>query len=110
MKSKGLCPKKAIARELLERTDPAYSNECCENLQDGQCCKPECVSVRVFDETAIAADMGLYYKFNTDPKTGMPSGCPGFDDEKWVKNLQKDKGVSIIKVEFTKEKLEFINA
>ena len=34
-------------------------------------------------ETSLSAEMGFYYKFETDPETGMPSGCPNFEDEKF---------------------------
>ena len=26
-------------------------------------------------ETSLAADVGLYYHFESDPKTGQPHGC-----------------------------------
>ena len=32
-------------------------------------------------ETSYAADTGFYFKFESDPVTGKPSGCPGLDKE-----------------------------
>ena len=80
MNSDGKCPK----RDISTRVDPDYSNECCVNLGNEFCCNPDpnsgCQKERNFDETAIAADMGLYFQFNSHPDTGLPYGCPGFDN------------------------------
>ena len=36
------------------------------------------------DETATPSEAGFYWKFQFDPETGFPSGCPGLDNaKKW---------------------------
>ena len=43
-------------------------------------------------ETSLAADVGLYYHFESDPKTGQPYGCDGFKDD--INDWQDGKGFS----------------
>ena len=45
---------------------------------DGKLCNPECEFWEQTMETSLAADVGFYYHFESDPKTGQPYGCPGF--------------------------------
>ena len=66
--------------ERAEDETPAY---CCENLEPGMHCQPECQKKFQFKETAMASDTGLYYKFDVDVATGRPSGCPGYT-EGWL--------------------------
>ena len=46
-------------------------------------------------ETSLPADTGFYYKFESDPVTGKPSGCPALDGD-W--NKGKGFSKSMIKV------------
>jgi len=85
---------------LPEPTDTCGIDDCCKDLEEGQYCKREqcspCFGNILGDEdgdvdgsiarmeTVTASDMGLVFKFDFDEDTGMPSGCPGFDeDPKW---------------------------
>ena len=34
--------------------------------------------------------MGLFLKFDTDATSGRPSGCSGFNDEKWLANRRRE--------------------
>ena len=65
-----MCPKK-----LLE-----LDNACTQGVDEGKC-QPECQKWQQIMETSLAADTGFYYKFESDPVTGKPSGCPGLDKE-----------------------------
>merc|ERR1711953_828715 len=41
----------------------------------GKLCNPKCEKSDTVMETSLAADVGLYYHFESDPKTGQPHGC-----------------------------------
>jgi len=41
-------------------------------------CNLECQKSISLDESAIPSDTGFFWKFQSDPETGIPSGCPGF--------------------------------
>ena len=77
---------------VVERAEPTTPNGCCDNLKKGQMCQPDCMRWIQNDETALPCEMGFYHKFKSDPETGIPSGCPGLDnDPKWAqkkRNLQ----------------------
>ena len=47
-------------------------------------CQPSCQRDIQNDETALASETGFYWKFESDPETGRPFGCPGFDNDKWL--------------------------
>ena len=51
-------------------------------------CQPWCQKLLPNGESAMSVDLGLYQKFDNDPETGKPIGCPGFDD-KWVNGNRK---------------------
>ena len=84
---------------LPEPTTTCGIDDCCKDLEEGQYCKREQCSPCFGNiggddhdvdgsiarmETATASDMGLVFKFDFDEETGIPSGCPGFDeDPKW---------------------------
>ena len=70
------------------------NNKCIMNLEEGQQCKPNCVKWHQIMETSYAADTGFYFKFESDPETGKPSGCPGLDKEwknGWHNNTNFDE-------------------
>ena len=46
-------------------------------------CNPSCVEPRGRMEASLPAELGFYWKFESDPETGMPSGCPNFDAAKF---------------------------
>ncbi len=73
--------------ERAEDETPAY---CCENLEPGMFCQPKCQKKFQFKETALGSDMGLYYKFSVNKTTGLPFGCPGYD-EKWLSGKTNDE-------------------
>ena len=57
-------------------------------IQDqGLQCNPDCQRFIQNDETALSAENGFYWKFESDPDTGRPFGCPGFDD-KWLQGMK----------------------
>ena len=58
----------------------------------GKLCAPECEKPEQTMETSLAADVGLYYHFESDPKTGQPYGCEGFKDD--INDWQDGKGFS----------------
>jgi len=78
-----MCPKNT--QELL-----AKNEGCGADLPAGHQCKPECQTWQQIMETSFHADAGFYYKFETDPVTGKPSGCKGFDN--WGKAKGFNKG------------------
>jgi len=41
----------------------------------GKLCNPKCEKSDTVMETSLAADVGLYFHFESDPKTGQPHGC-----------------------------------
>ena len=71
-----MCPK-----DIHKGKDAKTYSKCLTNLDEGQQCKPECVKWHQIMETSYAADTGFYFKFESDPVTGKPSGCPGLDKE-----------------------------
>ena len=68
---------------LFDRAEPDTPEGCCDNLEPGMYCQPSCQRWIQNDETALPSDTGFYWKFQSDPVTGRPSGCPGFDNEKF---------------------------
>ena len=64
---------------------------CSEDVDEGKC-KPECVKWKQIMETSLPAIARFYYKFQSDPVTGKPYGCPGLDGE-W----DKGKGLGFSK-------------
>ena len=60
---------------------------CCKDLPDGKRCLDKCQKFRQLGEASLPVDTGFYFKFQSDPVTGKPSGCPGFEDEKWIKGM-----------------------
>merc|ERR1711953_1628789 len=56
----------------------------------GKKCAPGCEKPEIVMETSLAADVGLYYHFESDPKTGQPYGCDGFKDD--INDWQDGKG------------------
>jgi len=95
-----------VVQKCLDRAPEPRStcgiDDCCKNLDEGQFCRREqcspCFGNILGDdsngidgaiermETATASDMGLVFDFEFDEETGMPSGCPGFDDDpNWKK-------------------------
>ena len=60
-------------------------------------CQPSCQRRIQNDETALPAEVGFYRHFEFDNVTGMPSGCPAFDTEKFqageVNSVQVDCGL-----------------
>ena len=73
-----MCPKKLLN----------VNSKCTQGVEEGQC-QPECVKWKQIMETSLPADTGFYYKFESDPVTGKPSGCPALDGD-W----NKGKGFS----------------
>ena len=68
------------SNELEMRAEPPTPTKCCQNLEPGMYCQPECARLIQNDETALASDVGLFWKFQRDPESGKPFGCKGFDD------------------------------
>ena len=62
---------------------------CCSGLEpgDGRKCTDKCVRDQQQDETAIPSDVGFYHKFDFDPETGRPSGCPGYESDEWKNDI-----------------------
>ena len=81
---------------LSVRAEPTATKKCCDNLEEGKKCQPNCVRPITNDETAIAAEVGLYYKFNSDSTTGQPLDCPGFKSKRWNINNWKRGKISVI--------------
>ena len=46
-----------------DRAEPASPEDCCDDLQQGQFCRPSCVKRIQNDETALAVDVGYYLDF-----------------------------------------------
>ena len=46
--------------------------------------------------------MGFYYKFESDPTTGRPSGCPGLD-KKWAKGKKDSVWPECLKEDYAPE-------
>ena len=51
-------------------------------------CQPSCQRFIQNDETALSSETGFYWKFESDPVTGRPFGCPGFD-KKWLEGISR---------------------
>ena len=64
-------------------TNPTYG---------GKLCNPKCEKSDTVMETSLAADVGLYYHFESDPKTGQPYGCEGIKDD--LNDWQEGTGFS----------------
>ena len=48
-------------------------------------CQPDCQRRIQNDETALPAEVGFYRHFLFNETTGLPYGCPGFDnDPMWL--------------------------
>ena len=69
------------------RAEPSTPARCCKNLDVGMQCQPACQRFIQNDETALSSETGFYWKFESDPNTGRPFGCPGFN-EKWLSALR----------------------
>ena len=54
------------------------NDKCCKDLEQDMKCNLECQKSISLDESAIPSDTGFFWKFQSDPETGIPSGCPGF--------------------------------
>ena len=59
-------------------------------LEQGMQCQPSCQRDIQNDETALSSETGFYWKFESDPETGRPFGCPGFDNDKWLTGTLAD--------------------
>ena len=46
-----------------DRAEPASPEDCCDDLQQDQFCRPSCVRRIQNDETALAVDVGYYLDF-----------------------------------------------
>ena len=99
---------KSQLSRLPEPTTTCGVEDCCsqhdDGLVEGQFCKREECSpcfgnINGDDddkfgaiermETATGSDMGLVFSFDFDEETGMPYGCPGFDnDPNWLRGRQ----------------------
>ena len=79
--------------DSIDGAEPPTPEGCCDNLEEGMYCQPWCVRAIQNDETALASETGFYWKFNFDPDTGLPSGCPGFDHHNWKPGPGIIKGV-----------------
>ena len=66
-----------------DRAEPDTPAGCCDDLDVGMQCQPSCQRDIQNDETALSSETGFYWKFESDPNTGRPFGCPGFN-EKWL--------------------------
>ena len=64
-------------------TNPTYG---------GKLCNPKCEKSDTVMETSLAADVGFYYHFESDPKTGQPYGCEGIKDD--INDWQDGTGFS----------------
>ena len=53
-------------------------------------CQPSCQRDIQNDETALASETGFYWKFESDPFTGRPYGCPGFN-QNWLDGKKNHK-------------------
>jgi len=92
------------------RGDESYqSNKCCEcNEQEPEDVDPACWTedTKVTkDECMLPTDMAMYISFDSDPKTGFPSGCPGMSPpESWnhdnIVNVAKNGWQAGVPVEF----------
>ena len=69
---------------IFNRAEPAAVDGCCDDLGEGEYCKPieDCERWIQNDETAMNCEVGFYLHFDTD-EDGKPTGCEGFD-EKWL--------------------------
>jgi len=77
--------------------EPVTPPHCCEDLKEGQKCQPDCMKVITNDETAIAAELGLYYKFETNQSSGQPLGCPGFESKHWnIESWKQGRGREVV--------------
>ena len=61
------------------RTEPDTPPHCCQDLEPGMQCQPDCVKSIRNDETALSSDVGLFMKFKVSEETGRPFGCEGMD-------------------------------
>ena len=76
-------------RSGWNRAEPPSDGCCVDNkgnpLAEGLYCNPDCEREIQNDETATPSEAGFYFKFESDPDTGFPYGCPGLDgNKKWV--------------------------
>ncbi len=70
------------------RAEPDTPPGCCQDLEPGMQCQPDCQRDIQNDETAMGSDLGFYLKFDVDESSGRPSGCSGFNP-KWLAGKQK---------------------
>ena len=68
-----------VSRSLVSmRAEPDSPEACCKDVPAGQKTNFEgCQELIKNGETALGADMGFYFNFTVDPKTGKPGGCEG---------------------------------
>ena len=52
-----------IPKVVEERAEPGTPQGCCDDLQPGEFCQPQCVRMIQNDETALAVDVGYYLDF-----------------------------------------------
>ena len=69
----------------LDRAEPATPEGCCDDLEAGMHCQPDCVRNIQNDETALSSEVGFYWHFERDAD-GKPSGCPCFDNSEGWQN------------------------
>ena len=69
---------------------------CCNGIPEGKKCLPEepgpdsCVTKSDnHQEANILADAGLYWKFQVDPASGAPYGCPEMERARWRKGIER---------------------
>jgi len=96
IQEKHICPEECSDPEI-ESEDP-----CCQDIPAGANCVPDnnrpkgsdsigadddvnsgCERYRFamgLDQMTLPAEIGLYLNFSSDPETGIPYGCPGFED------------------------------
>lgn len=74
---------------IFNRAEPAAVDGCCDDLGEGEYCKPieDCERWIQNDETAMNCEVGFYLHFDTD-EDGKPTGCEGFD-EKWLSGKKR---------------------
>lgn len=71
---------KAVSGKGSNRAEPDTPDGCCDNLEPGWRCRPECQRYIVNDETALSVDTGYMFAFDVSEATGLPTGCKAFDE------------------------------
>ena len=91
---KDMKSKQDVWQDVYDRCLKDYPGE--NKDYGGKLCAPECQRTQRVMETSLGADVGLYYHFESDPKTGQPYGCDGFTDD--INDWQDDDGLSLIHI------------